>query len=81
MNWDENNPPDFPRPFKDKTWSELIEIIDSLPYDYRMSSRINWENRVVYAYAEIGYRMRGSNNVVIGFPSRTEEFEYDNHND
>jgi hypothetical protein len=48
--------PEFPRPYKHKTDSELVGIVKSFPRDDRLSERINWENRMTYAYAEIGIR-------------------------
>lgn len=79
-NWDRDNPPEHPRPYKGKVLSELYDIVRSFPEDYRLSSRINWENEVTAAYAEIGYRMM-KESIVIGLEPRREEYLDDNGND
>lgn len=62
--WTRGNPPEFPRPYERLSFSELQEIARSLPDDYRLSTRLNWENNIVHAYAELGYRFCGTLDVI-----------------
>ena len=48
--------PEFSRPYRDFTMSQLLDITESVPRDFLFSERLNWENRITHAYAEIGIR-------------------------